>query len=196
MHQYALATINLRVENFCNNLQMHSYVHESLPPAMLSQMAAVYIECFTAAPRNEKWQKDDVIRLFEELMQQGAYCSVVVANGIEVAGLAVGLPAKKSKIFEELAMHAVDADDYYLDQLAIANRYQGCGLGRKLLREQLDYCAQSHNAMVTRCRRDVAPIQKLLQTEQFRRIASYNADTAGSGMASRLVLKKQLVAVN
>ena len=171
-------------------MRIESYRNE-LPENVLSQIADIYIECFTGPPRFESWTAEKVKTHIRKFISAEADIYVVVEED-EIVSFGIGLPMSRYHNWQELIENGASKDAYYFAELATREAFRGKGYGR-VLQEMRELAAKERglSRLCVRVRADNETTINMIKKAGFAQVASYTGTIEGS-VTERLVFEKSL----
>ncbi|GEM_PF-3404139 len=167
-----------------------------LSAQMQQEVAAIFVDNFTAAPRYENWDNESALAYLQSLWSKGAatwvsYKKDNLGNREEegmITGFAIGIIINKHTQSHEPQLLNHYAGAFYLEEIAVCTEAQGQGIGKQLMQASLSDTQNSYPSYVTRVRSDAPAMVYLLESLGFKQVDSYLA-TKGGVISQRLIYR-------
>jgi len=148
------------------------------------QMAVIFVQNFTAAPRYEEWTHQTALDYLQSLWNKGAQTWVFSSNHTVsdniILGFAIGIVINEVTQSHDSKLLTDYPDAFYLEEIAVSLSTQGQGIGKQLMHNTLTDIQQlSYPSYVTRVRSDIPAMIQLLQKSGFTQVDSYLASKGG-----------------
>ncbi len=153
-----------------------------LSAQMQQEVAAIFVDNFTAAPRYENWSIDSSLEYLRSLWEKGAVTwisSEFDSNQSIITGFAIGIIINKHTQSHEPQLLNNYAGAFYLEEIAVSRATHGKGIGKKLIQATLSDTQNNYPSYITRVRSDASAMVYLLESLGFKKLNSYPATKGG-----------------
>ena len=158
-----------------------------LSAQMQQEVAAIFVDNFTAAPRYENWDNESALAYLQSLWSKGAatwvsYKKDNLGNREEegmITGFAIGIIINKHTQSHEPQLLNNYAGAFYLEEIAVSRATHGKGIGKKLIQATLSDTQNNYPSYITRVRSDASAMVYLLESLGFKKLNSYPATKGG-----------------
>ena len=158
-------------------------------PVPLKRIVDIYVEVFSAPPRNERIDKDAIYEKYQQVLPESIVH--VVKDMSEVIGFIISVPSRYFAIHfsGEESTGLVGDDGYYLSDFALLERYRRNNIGQRLLTLHFAELESRGKPVYARSRTDVPNVISLFQKQGMSIIYKYSA-RINSVTTQRYIYKK------
>ena len=139
---------------------------------IVTKLTDLYIETFSAPPRNENIDRDEIVSLMEKEITEGQVRVVFDAEGKLIGSLSL-VPITH---FKDRARFALN-QGLYISNFMVDPTIRGKGIGKQLLTDTLSL---ANEPIHSRCRVDALAVNHLFSSHGFTLVANYTTTMNGS----------------
>jgi ribosomal protein S18 acetylase RimI-like enzyme len=165
-----------------------------LPHTTLLAVSELFAATFSAPPRDEAWNSDEVMAT---LSSQGTPADrwhlVWERQTGALLGFALSYSSKDRWIAPVLVGFGLAPTQCYLAELAVSERARGRGIGTELVNAVLREASAVGLGVAARCRADAAAVRSLFGKLGFRCVGTYEPSEARGTPARRCIYHAPLV---
>ena len=144
----------------------------SATSTIIGHLTTLYVTTFSAPPRNETIDRNQIMALFKEEILQGDVRIIEDDQSTLLGSISV-VPGERFKDAGAFDL----PEGHYLSNFMVAESARNNGVGKKLLMDALTAYTQPINA---RCRADAYAVNHLFKKHQFILQATYTTTTNGA----------------
>ncbi|PCK33010.1 GNAT family N-acetyltransferase [Pseudoalteromonas piscicida] len=150
---------------------------------LVKQLTDLYIATFSAPPRNEEIDRDEIDALMEKEINEGEVRVIFDDTTQQLIGSLSIVPIAHFKDRTRFNLNS----GLYISNFMVDSNIRGKGIGKQLLQDTLAACEQ---AIHTRCRVDALAVNHLFKSHGFNLVANYTT-TMNNSVAERNIYTYQ-----
>jgi ribosomal protein S18 acetylase RimI-like enzyme len=153
---------------------------KNIYPSSLNAMASIFVECFTAPPRNERWDQRSAKDYLLEGITKGAWFQISRNPNGEILGFAMIVPAAKCNVAADLPKVLDLTLTDYISVVAVSAELERRGIGTSLMAACVEDARERGISSITaRNRPDAAGIKKIFERQGFRVLKECEGEIGG-----------------
>ncbi|WP_440056619.1 GNAT family N-acetyltransferase (plasmid) [Pseudoalteromonas sp. T1lg65] len=139
----------------------------------IEQLTTLYINTFSAPPRNEVIDRNTITALMKKEITEGEVRILIDESGKNIIASLSVTPIEHFKDRDQFNLHT----GLYISNFMVDGQIRGKGLGKILLADTL---AKASQPIHTRCREDAGAVNHLFQKSGFELVATYTTSMNNS----------------
>lgn len=142
-------------------------LHHTSNTDYIMELTRLYIDVFSAPPRNETINFDETFKMMKKDMNNG-YIKVVLNDDNKMIG---STTVKPTSLFSDHKSLELNTNSLYLSNIMLKKESRGLGIGKKMICDMIK--TREAQIIYSRCREDAMEIRFLFENNNFKIIKTY-----------------------